>query len=125
MCSHYEPVVNPAKLKDYLGVDISELKLRDDLWPGYIGPFIRKHEHADVGDDAVPARELMAGSFGLIPPWAKDEKYARHTYNARSETVHEKISFKDAWRQSRHCIIPAEAIFDPDWRQENQLPPGL
>lgn len=24
--------------------------------------------------------------FGLIPSWAKDEKIARHTYNARSET---------------------------------------
>ena len=116
MCSHYEPVINPAKLKDYFGVDISDLKLRDELWPGYLGPFIRKHEFADVGDEAVPARELMAGSFGMIPHWSKDDKIARRTYNARSETVHEKPSFRDAWKLSRHCIIPADAIYEPDWR---------
>jgi DNA polymerase len=29
----------------------------------------------------------MAGSFGLIPHWSKDTKIARHTYNARVETV--------------------------------------
>jgi putative SOS response-associated peptidase YedK len=32
--------------------------------------------------------------FGLIPSWAKDEKISRHTYNARSETVHEKPSYR-------------------------------
>ena len=81
-----------------------------------MGPFIRKHKFADVGDEAVPFKELMVGSFGLIPHWAKDEKIVRQTYNARSETAHEKPSFRDAWRLSRHCIIPADAIFEPDWR---------
>lgn len=90
--------------------------MKPSLWPGYSGPFVRKHEFADVGDEAVPFRELLTGSFGLIPHWSKDAKIARRTYNARSETLHEKPSYRDAWRLARHCVIPAEAIYEPDWR---------
>jgi len=116
MCSNYDPVIDRSKLKTYFDVESPPEGLKPRLWPGYVGPFIRKHEHADVGDEAVPFRELMVGSFGLIPHWAKDTKIARQTYNARSETVHEKPSYRDAWRLARHCIIPADAIFEPDWR---------
>lgn len=116
MCSNYKPLIDEASLKKHFDVEGIEQGLKKVLYPGYIGPFIRKHEFADVGDEAVPKRELMTGSFGLIPHWAKDTKIARHTYNARSETVHEKPSYRDAWRLGRHCIIPAEYIFEPDWR---------
>lgn len=116
MCSHYDPVLSLQKLQQSFGVSDLPAGMKASLWPGYVGPFIRKHEHADVGDEAVPYRELMTGSFGLIPHWSKDDKIARRTYNARSETVAEKPSFRDAWRLGRHCIIPAEAIFEPDWR---------
>ena len=116
MCSHYDPQTDPARLRTYFGVDDLTLGLKTSLWPGYHGPFVRKHEFADVGDEAVPFRELLVGSFGLIPHWSKDATIARRTYNARSETVHEKPSYRDSWRLSRHCIIPAEAIYEPDWR---------
>jgi len=78
--------------------------------------FIRRHPHVDVGDEAVPKREAVVGRFGLIPHWSKDDKISRHTYNARSETVMEKPSFRDAWRKAQHCIIPAAGIYEPDWR---------
>ncbi|MGA8516341.1 MAG: SOS response-associated peptidase, partial [Burkholderiaceae bacterium] len=51
-----------------------------------------------------------------IPHWATDGKMGRRTYNARSETVHEKPSFRDAWAKAQHCIVPAAAIYEPDWR---------
>ena len=116
MCSHYDPQTDPARLRSYFGVDDLPLGLKSSLWPGYCGPFVRKHEFADVGDEAIPFRQLLVGSFGLIPHWSKDATIARRTYNARSETVHEKPSYRDAWRLARHCIIPAEAIYEPDWR---------
>lgn len=116
MCSHDDPQTDPARLKTHFGVGDLPLELKPSLWPGYHGPFLRKHEFADVGDDAVPFRELLVGSFGLIPHWSKDATIARRTYNARSETVHEKPSYRDAWKLSRHCILPAEAIYEPDWR---------
>lgn len=122
MCAHYDPQTDPARLRTFFGVSDLPLGLKPSLWPGYHGPFLRKNEFAEVGDEAVPLRELLVGSFGLIPHWAKDATIARNTYNARSETVHEKPSYRDAWRQARHCIIPAEAIFEPDWRSGRAVP---
>jgi putative SOS response-associated peptidase YedK len=49
-------------------------------------------------------------------------KITRHTYNARSETVAEKPSFRDAWRESQHCIIPAEAFYEPNWQSGKAVP---
>ena len=64
----------------------------------------------------MPAREALTGVFGLIPAWAKDDEFARRAYNARSETAATLPSFRDAWRQGHKCIIPADAICEPDWR---------
>lgn len=122
MCAHYDPQIDPARLYTHFGVNDPPLSLKPSLWPSYFGPFIRRHEFSDVGDEAVPFRELMVGSFGLIPHWSKDATIARRTYNARSETVHEKPSYRDAWRLARHCIIPAEAIYEPDWRSGKAIP---
>lgn len=55
----------------------------------------------------------MPTCFGLIPPWAEDAKIARSTYNARAETIGEKPSFRGAWQRGQHCIIPADAIYEP------------
>ncbi len=122
MCSHYDPLIHPQRLADHFGVSDLLLDLKPSLWPGYLGPFVRRHPFAEVGDETVPDRELQVGSFGLIPRWAKDTTIARHTYNARTETVHEKPSYRDAWRQRRHCIIPAEAFYEPDWRSGKAVP---
>lgn len=116
MCSHYDPLTDPTRLRTFFGVEGLPAGMKPSLWPGYSGPFVRKHEFADVGDEAVPFRELLTGSFGLIPHWSKDATIARRTYNARSETAHEKPSYRDAWRQARRCVIPAEAVFETDWR---------
>lgn len=71
MCAHYEPAIKPECLR--LHFDVSNLPpgFKTDLWPGYHGPFILKYEFTDVDDNAVPFRELMPGSFGLIPHWSK------------------------------------------------------
>ena len=82
----------------------------------YQALFVRRPLEADVGDDAVPEREALPGMFGLIPAWAKDDKFARRTFNARSETAATLPSFRDAWCKGQKCIIPADAIYEPDWR---------
>lgn len=122
MCSHYQSVENAARLRRDFGVSEWPAGAGVDVWPGSTSVMIRRHAHADVGDDAVPEREALAGVFGLIPHWARDATIARRTYNARSETVAEKPSFRDAWARARHCIIPAQAFFEPDWRSGRAVP---
>lgn len=53
MCSNYDPVLDATKLKTHFGVGDLPVNLKPRLWPGYVGPFVRKHEHADVGDEAI------------------------------------------------------------------------
>lgn len=115
MCSHYRPA-SISSLRSHFQLEDVPEGGSPDLWPGSTGPFIRRHEFADAGDEAVPAREALLGVFGLIPHWSKDLKIARRTYNARSETVADKPSFRDAWKRGQYCLIPAEAIYEPDWR---------
>ena len=43
----------------------------------------------------------------------KEVVYGRKTYNARSETVDQLVTYKAAWAKGQRCIIPAEAIFEP------------
>ncbi|WPB58666.1 SOS response-associated peptidase [Xylophilus sp. GOD-11R] len=116
MCSHYEAPLRKLLQSAFPSASVLDAWDKPDMWPGYIGPFLRRSDHASVGDDAVPPLEVLTGNFGLLPLWAKDESLAKRTYNARSETVSEKPAFKNAWRWAQHCIIPATAIYEPDWR---------
>ena len=122
MCSHYQGMKELDHYRRHFGVEPPADLGKHDLWPGYTGTFIRRHPHADVGDEAVPKVEALNGLFGLVPHWSADTKITKATYNARSETVVSKPSFRDAWRKAQHCIIPAEAIFEPDWRSGRAVP---
>jgi putative SOS response-associated peptidase YedK len=116
MCSHYQAIKERERFLRLFGIDPPDPDGKADMWPGYTGVMLRRPRAADAGDAAVPPLEAVRGLFGLLPHWAKDAKLARNTFNARSETAHEKPSFRDAWRRAQHCIIPAEAIYEPDWR---------
>ena len=122
MCCHYQAIKERERFRHHFGVEPPADLGKHDLWPGYLGCFIRRHTHADVGDEAVPECEALTGLFGLVPHWSQDTKITRHTYNARSETVASKPSFRDAWKHGQHCIIPADAIFEPDWRSGKAVP---
>lgn len=59
-------------------------------------------------------RELSFLQWGLIPSWSKNRAIGYKMINARSETVHEKPSFKQAY-SFRRCIIPASGFYE--WEQ--------
>lgn len=120
MCSHYEAVRDPRRYISSFGVTPPEEAIRHDLWPGYIGSFLRNRGRPEPDGELL--REALPGVFGLLPHWAKDMTLARHTYNARTETVAEKPSFRHAWSKAQHCIIPADAFFEPDWRSGKAVP---
>jgi putative SOS response-associated peptidase YedK len=60
-------------------------------------------------------KRLETASWGLIAPWQKNSADARagqsHAINARSESIHEKPTFRDAFRTSR-CLIPATGYYE-------------
>jgi putative SOS response-associated peptidase YedK len=114
MCAHYQGLSQPQSYTESFAVAAPTDVRRTDIWPGYESAFIRRPLDADAGD--VPPREALKGLFGLVPHWSRDLSLAKRTYNARSETVADKPSFRDAWRLARHCIVPLEAFFEPDWR---------
>lgn len=65
-------------------------------------------------------QERRAGyiRWGLVPSWAKDEKIGYKMINARSETAHEKPSFKKLMARKR-CLIIADSFYE--WRKTDKL----
>ena len=63
----------------------------------------------------VDSRILDSASWGIIAPWQKKIADARasqsHAINARSESIHEKPTFRHAFRTSR-CLIPATGYYE-------------
>ena len=57
--------------------------------------------------------------WGLIPPWAKDASIGSKMINARSETVLEKISFKQPI-QSQRCLILADGYYEWSTAEDHQ-----
>lgn len=80
------------------------------VYPRSPGPFIRA-----ARDPADVAPELVVGQWGLIPWFAKSPKLAYATNNARSEELAAKATFRDPWRYSKRCIIPAVTFDEPNW----------
>ena len=56
-------------------------------------------------------RELTELKWGLVPHWAKENSIGARMINARSETLIEKPSFREAFKK-RRCIIPASGFFE-------------
>ena len=56
-------------------------------------------------------REAVFLKWGLVPSWAKDVSIGAKLINARSETLTEKPSFREAFKK-RRCIIPADGFYE-------------
>jgi putative SOS response-associated peptidase YedK len=59
--------------------------------------------------------------WGLIPPWAKDEKIGYKMINARAESVSERPSYKHAFKKKR-CIIPADSFYEWENTENGKIP---
>lgn len=107
MCSNFEPVKiqDASWVKQHFGCELPSAEWRDETFPTYAAPFITL-------DNGTPICELAL--FGLVPHWAQDKKkFGLKTYNARSETVHEKPSYRMAWRERRFGLILTRRFYEP------------
>lgn len=60
------------------------------------------------------AFQLDAFKWGLVPSWAKDQKIAYKTINARVETVDTSPSYRGAFKK-RRCLIVADGFYE--WKR--------
>ncbi|HSH91487.1 MAG TPA: SOS response-associated peptidase family protein [Ramlibacter sp.] len=124
MCSHYQAIKNRERYYRKFGVYPPPHDYVEDMWPRYMGAFIRRPPEIGSGDEAVPPRESVLGRWGLVPWATKDapKQLKLSTFNARAEGAANSFTFGGAWRRGQRCIIPAEAIFEPDWRSGKHVP---
>ncbi|MDO5635359.1 MAG: SOS response-associated peptidase [Micrococcus sp.] len=79
----------------------------DDAGAGDAGTGAARHD--DAGPS--PGRQLHVARWGLVPPWAKDVGVGVRAFNARSETVAAKPTFRAAVR-ARRCAVPMDGYYE-------------
>jgi putative SOS response-associated peptidase YedK len=65
------------------------------------------------------SRRAELARWGLIPHWAKDSKVGA-TFNARSDGVTRKPTFRGAWRAGRRCLVVVDGFYE--WRESDRQP---
>jgi putative SOS response-associated peptidase YedK len=102
MCGRFT-LVKPGKIKfQRMGQPTQPLFPRYNIAPSQTVLAI-----ADFGAGV----EWSSLTWALVPSWSKDGK---GFINARSETLEEKASFSESFRE-RRCLIPADGFFE--WRR--------
>lgn len=107
MCSNYIPA-SKKNLREHFQVTPPDNEFKPESYPGYLSPIIR------LDPDDSSRMECVPACFGMVPAWA-DMKLAKHTYNARSETVASKPTFRHAYKKRQFAIVPADAFFEPNY----------
>jgi putative SOS response-associated peptidase YedK len=79
---------------------------RQNISPGQPAPVIFDLE----------GRRVVEMQWGLVPSWAKDVKIGSKMFNARSETLKEKPSFRNLLKRKR-CLVPASGFYE--WKRED------
>ncbi|REE05274.1 putative SOS response-associated peptidase YedK [Citricoccus muralis] len=65
----------------------------------------------DRATETGDRREIHVARWGLVPPWAKDTAVGSRAFNARSETVSTKPTFRAAVK-ARRAAIPADGYYE-------------
>jgi putative SOS response-associated peptidase YedK len=113
MCANYTPVTRADRLLQYFGVHYAYDRPESDVFPMGFAPFVRL---APPGSEPQSiTRFVEEGIFRFVPDFIAKVDWARNTFNARSETVDSKTTFKSAWAKGQRCIIPAESVYEPNY----------
>jgi putative SOS response-associated peptidase YedK len=128
MCTNYRPP-NSRIVRDMQGLE--GVQMPGDGWPeeafpGYLAPIVtRGGETATQLDGGVAPLVCSLARFGLVPRWSRDAQHgnelSRRTYNARSETVADKPSYRTPWRERQYALAPMLNYFEPCWESGRAL----
>ena len=115
MCGRFTLKTPREAITKQFGVEIDEeLAPRFNITPAQSVDAIRM---ARAGN----GREIVRLKWGLIPSWAKDAGIANKLINARSETLSEKPSFREAFKR-RRCLVVADGFFEWDKKGKTRRP---
>jgi len=104
MCGRYVLYGPQSRYQQYFDAKLwPEFEDSYNIAPTSSVPVIRQSPEGDRVADLL--------KWGLIPHWAKDQTIGAKLNNARSETVAEKPSFRDAFKR-RRCIVPASGFYE-------------
>lgn len=113
MCANYQPIKR-TNILTFFDIEPELSEYAGEAWPGSLCPIIT----AENGPES-PTWTLAC--FGLVPHWADSKALHRRTYNARSETVAAKPSFRSAWKARRFALIPMEGFYEPNYESGNAV----
>ncbi|XP_019355098.2 abasic site processing protein HMCES [Alligator mississippiensis] len=87
--------------------------------PQAYGPVLlaRRHLHQDADPSE---RVLVPMRWGLVPAWFKEDnpsKMQYSTFNCRSDTMMEKLSYRGPLVKGRRCVVLADGFYE--WQQRN------
>lgn len=103
MCGRFTISVEASVIQEEL--QLGEMPVK--WWPRYnVAP---SQPIAVVTSEAERKVEWMM--WGLVPSWAKDPEIGNRMINARSETLSEKPSFRNAFKR-RRCLILADGFYE-------------
>jgi len=105
MCANFQPAP-PSAFRLHFEAPEPTFEYHE-AYPGSAVPVILRSSATE------DERCVKKAVFGLIPAWARDRKIARHTYNARSETVASKPSYRRPWSHRQFCLVPVQAFYEP------------
>jgi len=112
MCGRFTLTLDPGELQELLdlGPFVHIVQPRYNIAPSQPIPIVKHPEK----------REVELYKWGLVPSWADDPKIGYRMINARSETAHEKPSFRAAFSR-RRCLILADGFFE--WHADQKGAP--
>ena len=114
MCGRFVLEISPEFITKTYGLsNIPELSPRYNIAPNQPIAVVRQQNRGD--------RELAMLQWALVPSWTKEPSIGQKMINARSETVHEKPSFRQAFR-ARRCIIPASGFYEWEKLGKEKIP---
>lgn len=106
-------------VSDNEGVRLLLAMLGMEVWPDRNPRFnVAPSQTLDVVSWQNQALVLQSMKWGLLPPWAKPGTFSAPLINARSETIHEKPSFKHLIRNHR-VVIPINGFYE--WRRTGKV----
>lgn len=111
MCGRFLISATPDSVAACFGLAVvPELHPRWNVAPTQSAPVVRL--------DASGARRLDPLRWGLVPHWAKDVSIGSRMINARSETAHEKPSFRSLLPRQR-CLVVTDGFYE--WKKEGDI----